>query len=294
MRTLFLALLLCVSAAQAQTGTPPDRTDDNLIVAAYNIQFMGERAHDLYKLAKAIQHFDVCGVEELKGEAELRKLRDALEAETGQQWGYVFGVRTHRPQGDYHEAFGALWRKDRVELGDGVIGGLWDLKEEFRNDPFIVSFRRGNFDFSLILLHTRWTNDAEGTRANEVAALGRQIQWFRTFLPEKDLLMAGDFNYPGTRTEMKQMATAAGLKQLDKDPKTTFSGNGESYVSAYDHIYANPFLTKEYVAESANALDVTRVVYGDNSQASMAAAKRELSDHLPVFAVFRTDQADDD
>lgn len=63
----------------------------------------------------------------------------------------TFGVRTYRPGGRYHEVYAAVWRRDRVQLGDGIIGGFWDLEGDFRNDPYVVSFRRRNFDFSLIL-----------------------------------------------------------------------------------------------------------------------------------------------
>ncbi|MGE0490103.1 MAG: endonuclease/exonuclease/phosphatase family protein [Vulcanimicrobiota bacterium] len=294
MRLVLAVVLTWTIPVLGQSQSVPERTDDNLIVAAYNIQFLGERDHDLKKLAKVIQHFDVCGVVELKSETELRELRAALEATTNERWGYVFGVRTHRPQGNYHEAFGALWRRDRVELGDGVVGGLWDHAEEFRNDPFIVSFVRRGFDFSMILLHTRWTNDPEGTRANEVAAIGRHSNWLRQFLPERDILVAGDFNYPGTRAEMKALSQAAGLSQLDEDPKSTFSGDASHYVSSYDHIYANTFLTKEYVSGSCTTLDSTFVVYADNSPESMKLSKSELSDHLPVFAVFDVSKPDDD
>ena len=69
-----------------------------------------------------------------------------------------------------------LWRKDRVELGDGVIGGVWDLEEAFRTDPYIVSFKRGNFDFALVFLHTRWSNDPEGTSFERSADGGRADQ----------------------------------------------------------------------------------------------------------------------
>jgi hypothetical protein len=85
----------------------------------------------------------------------LEDLAAALKVKTGQDWGYCFGVRTHRPHGDYHEAHGAVWRKDRVALGSGLISGTWDRAESFRNDPFLVSFKGRNFDFTRLLEHTR-------------------------------------------------------------------------------------------------------------------------------------------
>jgi hypothetical protein len=140
--TLIAAVLglgvVMAAPASAQTHQLPARTQDNLIVASYNIKWLGQEPHDVAKLAQVVEHFDVCGVVEIKNERELATLAAALETRTGQVWGYVFGIRTHRPSGNYHEAYGALWRKDRVELGNGPVSNVWDLEEAFRNDPFVV------------------------------------------------------------------------------------------------------------------------------------------------------------
>jgi len=282
------------AVAGAQTAEAPLRTEDNVIVAAYNIQFLGEREHRYDKLAQVIQHFDVCGILEVKKEDAVRALVTALEDLTQKDWGYVFGVRTHRPGCSYHEAYAAVWRKDRVELGGGLIGGVWDPGEAFRNDPYLVSFKRKGFDFTLFLLHTRWSDDAEGTRAEEVATVAEQLLWMRTFLSERDWIVAGDFNYAGTKKAMVDMAARAGLVQLDPNQQSTFKRNNSGYASAYDHIYVSPDETGEYIAGSCKTLDSTRLVYGDNTTDSMGTSKRELSDHLPVYAVFDVSQPDDD
>ena len=156
-RSWTVLFLLCPASgsALAQTATLPVRTAENVIVAAYNVQFIGERDHDLKKLAKIIQHFDVCGIIEIKRESVLAELVRELEAlDPSKDWGFAHGIRTHRPAGRYHEAFGVGWRRDRAQLGDGVISNFWDLEEAYRNDPFIVSFKSGSFDFALVLLHT--------------------------------------------------------------------------------------------------------------------------------------------
>lgn len=133
-----LISLLVTDAACGQTFDPPERTENTIVVACYNIKWLGYGAKESDRLARVVEHFDVCGVLEIKREEALRDLRDALEARTGEDWGYVYGVRTHRPGGRYHETYGALWRRDRVQLGDGVISNAWDLEEAYRNDPFFV------------------------------------------------------------------------------------------------------------------------------------------------------------
>lgn len=288
-----LVILACAASAPGQVATVPERTEDNLIVAAYNIQWFGEKPHNNAKLAEVIRHFDVCGIIELKGEEELVDLVRELETLTGKDWGFGFGVRTHRPSGRYHEAYGAVWRRDRVELGDGVIGGIWDLAEAYRNDPYVISFKRKNFDFILGLLHTRWTDDDEGTRKNEVAMIAEHIKWMKGFIGERDLVLAGDFNYSLKSKELKRLVEVTDLKPLDKNPKSTFKTKGTGYASSYDHMFSGPGTT-EYVDGSCNTLDVTTLVYGNRSKANMLKARDELSDHLPIFAVFNVAGADDD
>jgi endonuclease/exonuclease/phosphatase family metal-dependent hydrolase len=290
-----LGMLASPNLVSAASTKVPDRTDSNVLVASYNIQFLGQRKHDLQKLAEVISRFDVCGIQEVKDESEVVRLAAELEKFTGKDWGYVFGIRTHRPSGMYHEAYAAVYRTDRVRLGDGVVSNIWDLEEAYRNDPFTVSFKAGNFDFSLLLVHTRWTDDDEGNRANEVRMLAEHVNWMRGFLPEEDIIVAGDFNYAGLTPPMKDMAEEADLIGIDPNEKTTFKKNYSGYASPYDHIFVpSATAASEWVSGSAGVLDATTVIYGSNSKANMKKSKRELSDHLPVWAEFRTDLPDDD
>ena len=150
---LLASLLFWIASldARALTNVPPSRDPNNVIVAFYNIKWFGKTPRNIEKLARVIQHFDICSVLEIKNERVLKNLVRELEALTSHRWGFVFGVRTHRPGGRYHEAFGVIWRKDRAELGHGLVGGVWDREEVFRNDPYLTAFKAGAFDFSPVL-----------------------------------------------------------------------------------------------------------------------------------------------
>ena len=265
--------------AQSQVREVPSRSASNLIVAAYNIQWLGEKSHNLADLAKVIQHFDICGVVEIKNERALAQLADELEALTGTDWGHAFGMRTHRPAGRYHEAYGVLWRRDRAHLGDGIVSGVWDRYEDFRNDPYIVSFVSGTIDFSMVLLHTRWSNDEEGTRAGEVKAIAEHVNHMRGFLAEDDILVAGDFNYAASAGPMKPLTDAAGLIQLNVNDDTTFKTDGTGFSSSYDHMFGTESFAV-LVEEPARALDVSTLIYGDRNPENMKRARRELSQYL--------------
>ncbi|MDP5099327.1 MAG: endonuclease/exonuclease/phosphatase family protein [Crocinitomicaceae bacterium] len=294
---IFLSLITIVlSSLLFAQGVPsvPERTDDNLIVASYNIKWLGQTKHDFKKLAKVISNFDVCGIVEVRKEIAVIELVREIEKLTNKDWGYTFGFRTTNPSGSYYEAYAVVYRRDRVQLGDGLISNVWDKNEAYRNDPYVVSFKSGNFDFALFLLHTRWSDDDDGNRKNEVAELKSQLDFFYSVSKEKDVLLMGDFNYSGNDTPMKEMAAASKLKQCDQNPLTTFKNDYSAYASAYDHLYISTSNTKEYMEGSANAFDVTNYIYGNNSAASMKKSKSELSDHLPIFGVYKTNGKDDD
>lgn len=290
---LFSVILAWASRSLAQTAQIPTREDNNLIVAAYNIQWIGQKGHDYDKLAEVIRHFDVCGIIEVKREKSLSDLAKALQEKTGKDWGFVYGVRTHLPPSSYYEAFGVLWRRDRVELS-GLVGGVWDYEEAFRNDPYIVSFKRGNFDFAMLLVHTRWDAGSTINRAKEVKMIADQVNWMQGFLDERDFLVAGDFNYKGDHDDMKPLAEESGLVQLDRDPKSTYRTDGTGFSSSYDHIYVLEDETSEYVPDSCNTLHTAIVAYGNDDPEAMKKARSKLSDHLPVFAVFKVNGEDDD
>ena len=93
---------------------------------------------------------------------------------------------------------------------------------------------------------------------------------------------------------MLAMANEADLVQIDTNAKSTFKTDYSDYSSAYDHIYISESDTTEFLLNQSGILDATKLVYGDKSVANMKKSKSELSDHLPVWAVFDVSQNDDD
>jgi len=289
-----LTFLISTTLFAQGVSKVPERTADNLIVASYNIKWLGQTKHDFKKLAKVIANFDVCGIVEVRKETAVAELTEEIEKLTNTDWGYVYGFRTTNPSGNYYEAYAAIYRRDRVQLGDGIISNVWDKSEAYRNDPYIVSFKSGNFDFSMFLIHTRWSDDVDGNRATEVTEIKNQLDFYTKVTEERDILIMGDFNYNGADTAMQEMVSLNKLKQCDTNPLTTFKNDYSAYASAYDHLYISSKSTPEYIDGSANAFDVTNYIYGNNSAESMKKSKSELSDHLPIFGVFKTNGKDDD
>ena len=297
-RLFALCILLALAALTAGTGKaqgvslPPERHEDNLIVAFYNIKWLGNTPHDLSKLADVIQHFDICAVLEIKQESELKELWETLVNQTGEDWGYVMGPRTNRPRGSYHESYAYLYRRDRVEVGNGLTSNIFDQGEVYRNDPMLATFVSDIGEFTLLAIHTRWSNDEDGTRAGEVKAIPGQLQMLRDRLEVENIIVGGDFNYKSSSRVLQNAMRQADLIQVDNSDKTTFKRAATGYANDYDHIFVSREV-EDMVVNKARALDVTTLIYGDRSVANMKKSKSELSDHLPVF-VELSDSSDDD
>lgn len=291
---IVFALFLVSKSFSQHYGVPPERTDTTLILGTYNIQFFGERKHDLNHLARVIERFDICGIQEVKNPKAVKFLIDTLESLTKEDWGYVHGFPTYRPGGKYQETSAFVFRKSKVELGDGVISNVWDKDEKYRNDPFFCSFKAGHFDFSILQIHTRWSNDDYGSRAGEVEEIANQVEAFKENAWDEDVIVMGDFNYSANSKVIKAFCEELNLINVDPNPKTTFKKDNSDYASSYDHLFLDTKHTSEFVDSSSFAFDVTSFVYGDSSKESMKKSKSELSDHLPVYAVFRINGKDDD
>ena len=182
----------------------------------------------------------------------------------------------------------------RVTLGNGLISNIFDPSEIYRNDPYVVSFTKDGFDFTLLLIHTRWSDDDYGSRKMEVAGLTSVVDYIKDMTAERDIIIIGDFNYSGNSSVMKQMAEDLKYIQIDPNLKTTFKKDFSDYSNPYDHIYISDTQTQEFIDGQAGIIDATELVYGNNSPGNMELSKAELSDHLPVWAAFSTTGVDDD
>ncbi len=272
----------------------PERTEDNIIIGSYNIKWFGQIDHNFDRLASVIQYFDVCGLIEVKDGKELPRLVTALENLTGNDWSYIMGFKTNRPEGSYYENYAAVWRTDRAAVGGGLISNIFDPSEIYRNDPYVVSFTCKNFDFTAVFVHTRWSNDDYGSRKKEIEGIPGIIAYMKEMTDERDFIIMGDFNYSGTAPAMKQMADDLEFIQIDPNVKSTFKNDLSGYSSSYDHIYISNSNTAEFIAGQSGVIDATELVYGDNSVLNMELSKKELSDHLPVWAAYSVTGPDDD
>jgi hypothetical protein len=264
-------------------------------IGSFNMLHVGERAEKDYgKLARIVRQFDLCGVLELENEQALRELTAAL----GSGFQYVI---SEREAGDpsrkgTFEFYGFVYRSSKVAPVDGPLGFFPDEDGVFSREPFFASFGSGRFDFTMTLLHA----ESPGNSANltrELEHLPDVFDYVQTLDPnENDVLLAGDFNRPpSTASGRPTPAWRAFLSfpQVDcvipDSALTSLSSNPTGFANHYDDICLVRDATREFTGASGSFDFVTAMFDGQN-----APAKKLVSDHLPVWAEFRTDEPDDD
>ena len=181
------------------------------------------------------------------------------------------------------ERYAFIWRENALQpLDGGRISP--DPNDVFSRAPYFATFRSGNFDFTVITMHSIWGDSKDDRRAEAVILddVYRAVQ--SADADEQDVIVLGDFNLP---PEDRTLGTSHRLTPL-------FTGNrytsiAENAESLYDNFWFDPEHVGEYTgANGIDAFDV--MVFGNDDRAASLA----VSDHRPVWARFRTDGPDDD
>ena len=153
-RVLPLILLLVSVSLSAQ----------QIRVAAYNMEGLGEARKDYPALAKVVSNFDVVAAEEVMNSGGLEKVVSALD----EGWEAVMSEKSPGPR-RLREFFGFLFN-DRIEI---VKTWAPIPRGDFNRPPFGVQFplKGTRFAFNLIACHVIDYN-SERIRMAEIAGSG--------------------------------------------------------------------------------------------------------------------------
>ncbi len=255
-------------------------------VAAFNIQVFGRtkrgKPEVMDVLVDVAREFDVMLVQEIRdssGETAPEYL-DLING-GGASYAYVESERLGRSTSK--ESYAYYWDTETVEYLEGSAHVYNDTGDVFEREPFVASFRSGGFDFTLVGIHTK-PDDAE----NEIGNLTVVVAGLLASNPgEADVVVMGDFNADGG--------------YFDEDGPSPLKAGGYHWVIengfdtmtktdwTYDRIVLlNGTYHGEYVAGSRG------VFYFDAAYGLNQKLTENVSDHYPVYAVYRTDQPDDD
>ena len=288
--TLFLPILLLtlssieIRAEGHEAVGISEQTD--LRLAAWNIRIMSNKSRsdtELMKIARTLADYDFIAIVELRDEAVLKRTQKIL-SQMGTAYDYQFSPAVGR---GVKERCAFLYKKERVSVirpGE-LYPDTADGKDDFIRDPYWATFRAGEFDFSVIAVHVIW-GERVAQRKAEVKALADVYKYVQAANgAEEDVLLVGDFNRNPTDADAySRIMAISSMTRLFQFPQKSHIKDS----SLYDNIFFQKDAVKEYLNRSGiDKFDETD--FGNNDKAASLA----VSDHRPIWAVFRTSLDDD-
>ena len=204
-------------------------------------------------------------------------------SESGAEYGYIISDPVGRAGSPHKERYAFLYYKGLVSVvRDGELyPDAADGEDDFIRDPYWASFRAGRFDFSVIAVHVIWGDRVAERRAEvmELAEVYKYVQ--KANGTEEDVLLVGDFNRnPNDADAYSRIMAIPSMTRLFDLPQKSHIRDS----SLYDNIFFQTDYVTEYLGSSGiDKFDETD--FGNDDQ----AANLSVSDHRPIWAVFRID-----
>jgi len=251
-------------------------------IAVWNIRDFSSNSRDpqeLQQICDIFRKYDLIAIVEQQDEDVLTR-SVALLGQMGRSYAYDY-CPDDVGNGE-HYAF--LYDTSLFEVVEP--GRKWpDGSNEFRFDPYYATLRTGNFDFTMILTHIRWS----GTVGERRAELGKLADVFTAVQDvnanEQDVILAGDFNQEPDDHGYDTLKALANMMHIFSPPAKSKIQD----TKLYDNMWFQSAHVREYAGE--NGIDMfDETDFGNDD----AAANRAVSDHRPVWAAFYTGRADDD
>ncbi len=281
---LWFLLWLAFVGCGDDEKTPPVAVGGTIIrVAAFNVQVFGQSKRSKPQvmdiLTRTARQFDIMLVQEIRDASETtaQYYLDAINAMSGPDYAFVRSPRLGRTSSK--EAYAYYYNASTVECTSDYV---WDdVGDVFEREPYIASFRSGNFDFVLVGIHAK-PDDAEA----EIGTLARVYSTILAGNPsERDIIILGDFNADGSYFDED------GASPLKTSQFTWAITNDMDTMIKTDWTYDRIVMTDA----TAHEYDRAEVFYFDSVFGIMDQELVEnVSDHFPVYGVFRTDLPDDD
>lgn len=265
---------------------PISTSSDPIRIAAFNIQIFGQTKREkldvMNVLAETVREFDVVLVQEIRDISETTApiFLDHINSMEGPEYAYVRSERLGRSSSK--EAYAYFYNTEIVSYLDGTAYVWDDAADVFEREPYIASFSAGNFDFTLVGIHTK-PDDA----VNEIGNLTVIFDTLKAS-QEQDIIALGDFNADGSyydEDDMTEPLRAAQYHWVVANELDTMTKTGWTYdrIVMLDSTYSS-----EFVSGSTMVYDF-QTIYGLDQDFT-----EDVSDHFPVYAEFRVDQPDDD
>lgn len=280
----------------------PSATGTNVIIATWNLTNFGlQKREDVHLeiMAEIVRPFDVVAIQEVADNLDhlhtlLLKLGndwDAVYTDIAgnqERLGYLFNRKRVTPTGLAAELAMRGYERHKI-----IIEDIIEEFEGFNRNPYIMSFRAGQFEFNLVNVHLYWTSFA--LRLLEVKALSKwaKSRVDRLFPPNNDIILIGDFNMPRVRDgdEVFGLLTQYGL-QLPKY-NTELLGTNLAGDKHYDEVAIFPRRTEEDFTDRMGVYDFDKVLFPDlwkkdekDNSKFYKYVRYFIADHRPLWTEF--------
>jgi len=256
---------------------PPSQ---ELTLASWNVRIFSTDSRtdaELALIADRLELYDLVAIQELRDEKVVDRTLQLL-ADRGHSFQAVISPPVGR---GVKERYAFLYRPGKIQVL-GPERFYPDPDDAFIREPFWASFRAGEFDFTLVTIHSIF-GDSKRERRAEALLLDDIYQLVQGADPdEQDVMILGDFNLPPDDSGFSELAALLTPLFTGKI-RTTISD-----ASLYDNIWFDPVYVGEWTGEiGVDRFDET--AFGNDDKVASLA----VSDHRPIWATFRTDQDDD-
>ncbi|WP_027127819.1 endonuclease/exonuclease/phosphatase family protein [Fusobacterium perfoetens] len=241
-------------------------------IASFNILRLGSNKKDYEEIGKILNSFDIIGFIEVFSKNGVLKVIDNLEKYSNEDWDYhisPYPVGTNK----YKEYYAFVYKTKNVKFLKSRKY-FKDNDNNFIREPYGADFKIGNMDFTFVLLHSIYGSKTS-QRVAEALALDKVYNYFQNLDPkENDIIIGGDFNLSVRNSGFKKLLSHKDkiIYTISPNIKTTIGTKG--LANQYDNIFISTKYTTEFTGISG-ALDFTNGNY--------LKARKEVSDHLPIF-----------
>jgi endonuclease/exonuclease/phosphatase family metal-dependent hydrolase len=262
---------------------------EKMKIAAFNIQIFGQTKSQkqdvMAVLTDVVREFDIVLIQEIRDASEqtIQNFIETINQMEGSDYSYIRSERVGRTSSK--EAYAYIYNTETIQFTQDSDYVYNDVDDVFEREPYIASFKAGNFDFVLVGIHTK-PDDAY----NEIGSLTSVVSSIQSANPnEHDIIVMGDFNADGSYFDEDDTSNLFKASEynwiitnsMDTMVKTNYT---------YDRIVLlDATLNHEYDADTAQVFYFDQA-YGLNNQTFVS----EVSDHYPVFAQYKTNLFDDD
>ena len=278
---------------QTLATVPLRKVDENVVMASWNIaQFSDQKKRRaLQYIADICERFDIVAIQEVKTNLQgLAKLQELLPGH--------YQILVSDPTGN-NERLAFLYDK-RTVISTGLVceiafnGPIASPNVfQFQRSPYCASFRAGRFDFTMVSVHIAEGSNqgAVGTNLREkeiqelVKFIKREAKRAKGSVFDPDFFLMGDFNIQQDGDRFFKALTSGDEPQFIMPKGMNTLATNFDQTKTFDKIAWIPSDEFKFTGKFG-VVPFGDVLYREAGQPA-DAAKKEVSDHLPLWAEFR-------